>query len=261
MEKGFLPKQMTYFLTPPRTPFKNYGAAAMMAYGATRPTALRNQYRYGDGTRTYTQTNKRRRSSFKTSFKQLMLKNTAAKHKTANSSTTMLQNNLYTWNISGLIVQGDTNQDRDGDHVNLEALKLRGFVDSATTAGAYSFRIIVGYSSEEYAATTFTTAGLTAGEIFLPNGTSNYTSLVNPKTFTCLWDENIDINSQVAGAQDISSILKTVSLKRGFNYQNSAAIYGKDTNLYVVVVGIVIGGTNGVTIMGETSLSMDCIFK
>jgi len=250
---------MTYFLTPPRTPFKGYGTAALMAYGAGQGT--RQSYRYGQGSRTMTTTNKRKRQTGRVSFKQLMLKNTAAKHKTTNSSIAMVQNNIYTMNITAAIVQGDTNQDRDGDHVNLEALKLRGFVDTAVTAGAYAFRYIVGYSGEEVLSTTWTGAGLTGGEIFLPGGTSNFTSIINPKTFTVLYDTTIDINSQVAGASDISSIVKTISLKRDFNFQSTASAFGKDTNLYMICIGIVIGGTSGTTIIGEVSMSTDCIFK
>jgi len=250
---------MTYLITPPRTPFNPYGMAGLLAYGAGSGT--KQQYRYGDGTRTMTTTNKRKRKFAKVSFKQLMLKNTAAKHKTNNSSVAMIQNNIYTLNLTAAIVQGDTNQDRDGDHVNLEALKLRGFVDTAVTAGAYSFRYIVGYSGEEVGSTTWTAAGLTGGEIFLPGGSSNFTSIINPKTFTVLYDVNIDINSQVAGASDISSVIKSIQLKRDFNYQSTASTFGKDTNLYMICIGIVVGGTNGTTIIGEVSMSSDLIFK
>jgi len=237
------------------------GAIAGYYLNSGGGTGTRNQYRYGDGTRTMTTTNKRRRPNPRSSFKQLMLKNTAAKHKTANPSTAMTHNTMYTYNVTGQIVQGDSNQDRDGDSINLEALKLRGFFDTSATAGAYSFRIIVGYSGEEYAATNFTTVGLTSGEVFLPNASNNFTGVINPKAFTVIFDSNVDINSQVAGASDISSMLKTISLKRKFPYQATASVFGKDVNLYVVVVGYVVGGVAGVTAVGEVSLATDCIFK
>jgi len=246
--------------------YRKLAQGAIGAYYSQPPrySQLTGQpYRHADGTRTMTQTQKRRRVGNKKSFKQLMLNNSSAKHFGDTGNVAILHDNIYTFNITAQVTQGDANTNRDGDHINLEALKIRGFYSSAVTAGAYSFRMLVGYSGEEYLAPNFTTGvgGLGAGEIFLPGAPTNHTSLVNPKAFTTLLDFNVDINSQIAATADISSILKTILLKQGFNYQSTASTFGKVKNLYVVLIGNVVGGTVAVTPVGECIIGTDLIFK
>jgi len=257
--ENFLPKnKMTIQYIP--YDYRKFAKGGVAAWSAGYGTNSRMSYRTSAPTRT-TSTNKRRKPNRVTSFKSMMLKNTAAKHKTDGPGATMLHNSIYSLNVTSLITQGDTNQNRDGDAVNLEALKLRGFFNSNVTAGAYVMRILVGWSGEEYTTANFTTLGLGTAEIFLPSGANTVTSIVNPKAFTVLYDEVFDINSQIAATADVCSIVKTVPLNQKFNYQSDASTMGKTKNLYIVAVAFVVGGTGGVTGVGNIALATDLIFK
>jgi len=248
-----------------RTPFsyRDFAKAGIMSYYAS-PTGTSNAYRHGSRNQSMTTTKKRKRLTYKKSFKSLMLNNTAAKHNTQGPTTAMTHNTVYTFNATALISQGDTNTDRDGDSINLEALKLRGFYASATTAGAYGFRIIIGYSGEEYnTGNAFVTGllGLTTAEIFLPNFPAAFVAVVNPKAFTVLHDQTVEVNSQIAATKDVTNIVNSTLLKSKFDYQSTGSVYGKLKNLYVVVVAQVVGGVTGTTAAGEVLLASDLIFK
>lgn len=164
-------------------------------------------------------------------------------------------------NLTAQIGQGTGNADRLGDSIYLEALKLEGFFQSATDPNAYRFRLIVGYSGEEYGVTTFTAGNLTATELFLPSTTTTPTNgIINPKAFTVLYDEVHDINSQVENYRTIASTRTTIQLKQQFPYQASTSVYGKTKNLYAVVVAYA-ADVAAATPIGSAVLSYDLIFK
>lgn len=247
-----------------RNNFRGLATSSLGSYYATLPRRnnQNTRFRYGEGvSQTMTQTKRRKRGGNLQSFRSHMLNNTSAKHFTDTGNVSMLHDNIYSFNITAQITQGDSNSNRDGDSINLEALKIRGFFSSSSIAGAYGFRMLVGYSGEEYTAANFTTSGLTGGEIFLPGAPTNYTALVNPKAFTCLLDFNVDINSQIADTSDLASFFKSVLLKQKFDYQATGSQMGKTKNLYIVVIGNAVGGTLATTIVGETIIGTDCIFK
>jgi len=52
-----------------------------------------------------------------------------------------------------------------------------------------------------------------------------------------------------------------LSINQDFDYQSTASIYGKHKNLYVCVVGSVVGGTDNVTAAGVMYCAYDLIFK
>lgn len=251
---------MTYQLTN----YRNMAQGAIAAYYATPPYSqqrIPQRYRTSAPTRTIT-TTKRRRLTNKNSFRNQMLKNTPAKHNTQGPTTAMTANTIYTFNATSLITQGDANTNRDGDAINLEALKVRGYYSTSATAGAYMFRMIVGYSGEEITTgNAFIALGLTAGQIFLPNFPSNFVAVVNPKAFTVVHDEVIDSNSQIAATKDVANIAKTLLLKKKFLYQETASIFGKDTNLYIIVIAHVVDGATGTTPAGDVLIATDLIFK
>lgn len=212
-------------------------------------------------TRTITKTRKRQRGSNSVS-KQIM-RTMPSKQNTQDTSATLTHNTLVTLNLTQLIVQGQDNASRIGDSVNLSALKLKGSYFSAATAGAYQFRMLVGYSGEEISAATFT-SGLGTSQLFLPNTATTFSTngIVNPKAFTVLYDTTIDLNSQIANVVDIAAIVGTVSLNDAkFQYQSSASVYGKIKNLYIVCMAIVGAGSSGVTAAGTFVLGTDLIFK
>lgn len=235
------------------------GAAAVFGGGATRRTASKYKSSRTANTLVNSRPTKKPRSN---SFRSKLLKQEPAKHYEGSTTTNLTHQTIFSLVPTAGIVQGDTNAQRDGDFVDLAALKLKGIFQTAAAANGYSFRIIVGYSGEEYNLPTVLGAGLTTAEIFLPNTTGNWAvnGIINPKAFTALYDETMDINSEVAATSTIGSFSFTVPLNRKFPYQSSGSVFGKDRNLYVVVVSSGVGlGAAAPT--GLTVFSYDLIFK
>lgn len=201
----------------------------------------------------------------RTSFKSRVMAIAPAYHLTvpdSSMSTSLLHNGIYTYNVTAQVVQGTANSNRQGDAIQLLALKLKGVLSTGSPVGAYQIRIIVGWSGEEYNPATLLSSGLGATEVFLPGSSNIYVTngIVNPKAFTVIYDEVTDMNSVVANAEQ-TNIEARVKLSGKFPYQSSAAVYGKTKNLYILAMAIVNGGTSGVTTAGGITMSADLIFK
>jgi len=75
-----------------------------------------------------------------------------------------------------------------------------------------------------------------------------------------LYDETIDLNSQVDAARTLHSFEFLVDLKKKFPYQSAGSIYGKSQNLYVVCIPWAADTAGGVAV-GSWLLTWDLIFK
>jgi len=236
-------------------------AAGKYAYGSARGTRTNLRFRQG-GVLTETAT-KKRKTTGKKSFKDQLFAQMAAKHDTGEQQIALLHNTMQTLNLTARITQGDANNSRDGDAIVLCGLKLKGFVHSHTSTNMFGYRLLIGYSGEEYNRTTFG-AGLVNDEVFLPNTAVTNTELgqINPKAFTVLHDERYTVNSQITDIRDREDFSVYIDLgNKKFPYQSAASIYGKDKSLYVVIVGNVFGGTTGTTIAGGCNITWDFVFK
>jgi len=239
-------------------PYAPYAASVLYgSYGRARgASAYKRSY-----SRTMTQ--KKTQGGARTSFKKMVAATLPSKQFTSQLTRAFTHNTIFTANMTAGITQGDLNSSRTGDSITLSSLKLMGSYFSDAVGGAYTFRILVGYSGEEYASTTFA-SGLGATEIFLPNTTTTFSTLgvVNPKAFTVLSDQTVDLNSQIAAVVDVHTFSVNVNLKQSeFVYQASGSAFGKSKNLYVVVLACVGGGTSGTTDAGDLILSCDLIYK
>lgn len=242
------------------------GALATLPYLQNRiatsaPTRGRSGRSY-----TMTTTKRRRRGTFRKSFKSQVFAVQPAKHLSGESSVTNTHNTILTVVPTQAITQGTSNTSRQGDAVYLAALKIKFNFQTATASNGYVWRILVGWTGEEVTTAGIATglvSGLGATEIFLPTTFANWTvnGIVNPKTFTLLYDQTIDLNSQVAAASDVGSGALTVPLNTTFDYQASGSVMGKVRNLAVVVIGGCAGGVTGVTAVGNAVMSWDLIFK
>jgi len=241
-------------------PFKQAARMGVVAYSGYRGNQSNNQLRNNQSRGSYIQ--RRRKTRVQNSFKQQMMKSMSAKHDTFGPTTTLVHNTIYGVNVTEQITQSLTNEGRIGDSIYLEAMKIRGLYTTAAVANAYNCRVIVGFTGEEIVTgSNFSAAAFGAGELFLPGAPSNLTALINPKAFTCLYDEIFDVNSQIASTRDVSSIVATIPLKQQFLYQSNGSVQGKTKNLFIVVVSNVFGGTAGTTSTGEIVLGVDTIFK
>jgi len=237
-----------------------YGMGALQ-YAAQRYTTSQ-RIRHNTGPMSIS-TTKRRKLSRGNSFHALAVKEMPAKHFCNSSATNLLHGTYNTVIPTAGIVQGTSNTTRIADHIQLCAIKIKGCFQSAATAAGFSYRIIVGFTGEEYNLPTVLGSGLGSTELMIANSDSNWAlnGLINPKAFTVLHDSTYDINSQIAAVADISSFAMTVPLNSKFDYQANGSIYGKTKNLAVVVVGTQIGGVIGTTLTGQVILSYDLIFK
>lgn len=214
----------------------------------------------------YSTIRKNKSRTYKNKIKSTLLKMAVPYHLTISDSTNgvlLKHNTIYSYNITAQCVQGTSNINRQGDGVYLEYLKVRGYVRSDAVADTYVYRILVGWSGEEFNPASLLSTALTATEIFLPN-TGNFSqasSLINPKAFQVLYDETIDINSNIAGVDDIHSVTTAIPLKTKFTYQAAASVYGTSRNLYFVVLSSNPGGTVGVTATGDAGFALDLCFK
>jgi len=189
-----------------------------------------------------------------------------AKHSTVSDATAgfaTTHNTVYQSSPTQNITQGDGNINRDGDEIYLESIKLRIACLSQAATGAYSFRILVGYSGEETSCPTTFVSVLGTSSFFLPTtgGVYGHNAIVNPKAFTVLDDRTVTLNSIIAATNEIQNEIYTVPLKQKFQYRASASVYGKTKNLYIVVVTTVNGGTTGTTATGAVYVNSDLIFK
>lgn len=180
----------------------------------------------------------------------------------------MTMNNIYTANISGKIGFGTAENQRVGDEIYLMGLRIKGNFLTDTASNCYQYRLIVGYTGEEYNPTNFGSSaagtGLSAAEIFHPTTGGNYltSAPVNPKAFTALYDETVDMNSQLTATSDIYGIDVYVPLRKKFPFQAGGAFLGKFKNLVVVVVSTVgRSGTPLTTASGSVNLSTAVLFK
>jgi hypothetical protein len=201
------------------------------------------------------------RKTNRKSFTRKVLNVFPAKHYTVTSNNTIVNLNTYSMNLTAGIGQGTGNNQREGDSIHLEALKIEGLFQTATESNAYKFRLIVGYSGEEFGNLTLAVANLSQPEIFLPGTVATEVNgIINPKAFTALYDQAIDLNSQIEGDRTIHSVRDTIKLNCKFPYQQATSVYGKFKNLYVVVVAyapdIAIGDP-----IGSSLLAFDLIFK
>lgn len=202
---------------------------------------------------------RRKRVRFRKSFKQKVMSIPPAKHLTGDSQTIISQNTVFTLGLTTQIVQGDSNAQRDGDSIYLEALKINGHFQAAAASNAYKCRIIIGYSGEEFAPNVFTSAQLANTDVFFP-ATFWANAIVNPKAFTVLYDTTLDVNSQVSDVSTLQSYSATVPLKRMHPYQSNGSQFGKTRNLYAVVVPYAVGAA-AASDVGSIYMNYDLIFK
>lgn len=241
---------------------KTFAAYSIGSRYQGRKQRLRNSY----GT-TQTVSRRGKRKSGKTSsFRDILLKNMHAQHRVIDEGTNgrqLLHNTIYAVSPTQAITQGTTGSARSGDSVQLECLKVRGQFLSHTANNWYTYRLIVGFSGEEWNVPSTFLSSLLQDQIFLDTSGDTFVTAAinNPKAFTILDDRTFTINSVISDTREVEAFDYTVPIHQRFDYQDNGATYGKYKNLYVVVMACVGGGTSGVTDAGNVYCGLDMIFK
>jgi len=207
---------------------------------------------------------RRRRTPVRASFKKKVMQIQNAKHYTYTPTQAMTHATLYTTCPTAGITQGDAIGNRDGDSIYLVALKVKGMFLAPTDKNAYSMRIIVGWTGEEVGTlgSTFG-SGVGSSQLFHPSTTGSWflNGIINPKAFTALYDQTVDINSLIDTVREVSSFNFTVPLEQSFSYQSTASTDGKTKTLVIIVCSAVSGGSSGTTASGDSPIAIDLIFK
>lgn len=219
--------------------------------------------------RTTTTTKKRVTKSRSHSLKKAILGVSEAKHNTNHAAFALTHAEAFSFSPTQSVTQGTSRQNRIADEIYLEAIKIRGFINTDAEANAYTFRLMVLYSEKEYDNTVGTLGDIPykknafgAGDLFQDNtGVAPLiTGVVDSKRCTVLFDKTIDINSQTEDNYDIATISETIQLQKSFPYRTQGGVYGKNTNLYIVLIPYHLPKT-GHTTFGGATLDTDLIFK
>lgn len=214
-----------------------------------------------------------KKTSFKPSsvVKKTILSMAATYHDTQNDTNlaqNMTHNNLYSNNLTAKVTQGLNGTGRQGDQIFITGVRIKGNYVTNPASNGYQFRLIIGWSGEEYDPTTLGSSGagtgLTPADVFLENtGGHLLTSApINPKAFTALYDQVIDLSSQLSATQEIQHLDAYVPLRKKFPYQALGSVYGKSKNLYVVcLAGVSGGGVPLTTAVGSVNMNSVLSFK
>lgn len=175
-------------------------------------------------------------------------------------STSMIHTTIYTANVTANVVESVFDYGRIGDSIQTRHLVVNYSFIAPTTAGAYGYRILVFWSGAETASTGLSSGGFSLNQVFQPTiaGDTQFAAIPNPKAVTVLADRIININSNVASTQDMSTGMLKVNLgNNNFKYASNSSIYGKTKNLYVLVSSYVAGGVAGTTSTGIGFINYD----
>lgn len=211
-----------------------------------------------------TRTYKKKSVSLTQKMKQIALRQHEIKNCNNGSSANLLHAQQQAINITAAVVQGSNVEQRVGDEITLNALRMVFDLAAPTTAGAYSYRVMVVYHDADYSPTTFSTSSISYSEVFLPGAVSgsNSMGIVNKKAVQVLYDGLVCINSNIAATADHVQFPVTVNLRNiKFPYKATGSLYGKYKNLYVLVVPFVIGGVNDTTGCGTVILNYSLDFR
>ena len=163
----------------------------------------------------------------------------------ANQAFAVSNTNIaHSTNLTAKILQGTTDGTRVGDSVTLNSLHFNMTFLTAQVASYYRYRVIFGWSGEEYNPTNFgTTTGLAGNEIFIGatsgSGNDTATQIINTKAFTPIYDTLVEINSNISAVNDGKSIRGVVSLAgQKFDYQQAGSVQGKKKNLFCIIVPV-----------------------
>lgn len=179
-------------------------------------------------------------------IKSISLRQQEIKNCNNGSSANLTHAEEQTMNITAAITQGTTNEQRTGDEIILNRLRLFFDFAAPATAGAYAYRVMVLWSTFQNSSLTFSTTGLQFVNVFLPGAVagSNSMGIVNKKGVTVLYDGVVNINSNIAATADHVQFPIDVNLRNvKFPYLSTGSALGKSKNLYVFVIPFVIGGT------------------
>jgi len=143
---------------------------------------------------------------------------------------------VHSVNMTAQVVQGTADGNRVGDSIFLQNLTFNMTLLTFSAARFYRYRIIVGWSGEEYNNAGIVTNNLSSAQILINSGSDVSTQVINTKAFTPLYDQVHEINSQLEDVSDGQTLRVKIPLNQKFDYQSAGSTFGKKKSLYVCLI-------------------------
>lgn len=198
--------------------------------------------------------------SLASAVKAIVKADQGAKHKIITNSVTLLHEGHYTLNITGNIAKGDDNNNRDGDRIHLEAIKVRGFMQQVAAQNDNAqIRFMLVKSREEVLGGS-DSFGSGLGSSSLYTAVDSINSIIDPKKVTVLYDTTFLLKKMLSGVTNITPFSMTLPIKQQHIY-DTGTNFGKECNFYIVLYAFVPGLAGGVDTAATMRFNADLIFK
>lgn len=185
-------------------------------------------------------------------------------HHFINSEASQVLNSstFYTQNVLSTIPQGTANNQRIGDEIHIDAIKVKGyFYNNSNFANNMVGKIMLVKSREQFGTTTGSFVSGLGSSTLLLNSPSDITmsALYDPKLFTKVWEHNVNLKPTTASQGIICPLEHTIKIDNKFIYETGKTV-SKTMNYYFVASANMYGQGVGSTI-GGVVLTTDVIFK
>lgn len=195
------------------------------------------------------------------------------KHYYINTEITVpASKSYYTLPLLAMIAQNDTNTGREGDIINIDAIKLSMSFTNAeflTTAGcSVWYQVLIIKHKKEFGTGTNTFSAANAGimQADIRSNNNSYLGIdgnIDPRLCTVIMDKKVKLTPALGSSSfnnlDVEFRNWTVKIDKKYQYATGTN-YGlpKDRNYYLVVIPY---NPNNATDCGHVTLCADVIFK
>lgn len=203
-----------------------------------------------------------KKESFGQKVKKVLAKTSEAKHHVYSEFKNMNSNVLYDINLLSPIGQGVAVNQRIGDLIDAESIKLNLTYFNATGYDdSHLLRMFIFRNDDYHNDNALTTSYNSSYNNLLTGSTNNswVNGIVDPKASWVVFDKTFKIKPSYTGSADIFNFSKTISFKRKLQYKSASSEMTKG-NWYM---GFAVETPNGTSVLtvGHLELTFDLIFK
>jgi hypothetical protein len=176
---------------------------------------------------------------------------------TAVTVSNGLCNTLYTFNPLSVITQGTGSNNREGAGIHLKAVSFRYNLESPGSSSV-TWRMMLVAATPQFNMANFG-SGIGSNQLFLSASYNNVlVPHVDSRLAKVLCDTTVMVQPSVTGVQVDSTGFFDCEINMPFEFQSSG-VYGTASNLYIIVMPYIPGGTTGSTPCGSlTGEVMTC---
>lgn len=201
--------------------------------------------------------------SLDSEIKRIIHKEDVAQHKVINEvPLTLAHQTIYSLNPLGNIVRGVNNNNRIGDEIFLEAIKLKGIIlTNGTSANTVHLRLMLIKTKQQYLGASDTWgSGVGSTDLFLATSSNLTIGELDPKLCTKVYDHTHTLSPLISTQTLSKEFDLLVPIKQRFIFQTGTN-FGKFVNYYWVATAFQFGATSGTTTVALLNMNSDLIFK